>query len=159
MWHPIVWVGCWGIYIKCDLAEVFKRRFWMMLHGGPCPKPTICWSNDEHVVDGLDRGPAFYCYIRDFSRFHVLKHLWCLGPWNLKSWKEESLHHYYDHSCLRLWLYGSECFDKLTTWSVSVMPNWGKYHSKKDGKLRFQGTPALRSSQTLPQVVNSYGAI
>lgn len=35
----------------------------MMLHGGPCPKPTICWSNDEHVVDGLDRGPAFYCYI------------------------------------------------------------------------------------------------
>ena len=35
------------------IAQVFKQRFWMMLHGAATPKPTVCWSNDEHVLHGL----------------------------------------------------------------------------------------------------------
>ena len=65
-------------------CEVFKERFWMMLHGAGCPKPTICWSNDEHLVQGLapildSKGPTSSCHLPFFAT--CLQLAWLSGPW------------------------------------------------------------------------------
>ena len=42
------------MYFRISAIEVFKKRFWMMLHGSKSPKPTMCWSNCEEILDALD---------------------------------------------------------------------------------------------------------
>ena len=36
-------------------SQVFQTRFWMMLHGGGTPKPSLAYSNMAEV-QGLDLG-------------------------------------------------------------------------------------------------------
>ena len=38
-----------------SLSEVWRVEFWMQLHGGQCPKRTLCLSNGSWI-QGLDLG-------------------------------------------------------------------------------------------------------
>lgn len=63
---PWPFINC--IYAACS-AQVFKKRFWMMLHGAPSPKPTICWGNDDYVLQGLELASASFGFCQ-FSQFN-----------------------------------------------------------------------------------------
>lgn len=41
-------------FLESWMSKVFKKRFWMMHHGGCTPKPTVVWGNEEDILSSLE---------------------------------------------------------------------------------------------------------
>ena len=61
-------------------SKVYECRFWMMHHGAPSPKRTICYSNMRQV-SLLDMGTLTKAFKEERSGAKLTRTLNALSPW------------------------------------------------------------------------------
>lgn len=128
-WFWMIGTPCLYKYIVLVLnpkAQVFKQRFWMMLQGAGCPKPTICWSNDDELLKGiaLNSASKFFwikpsCHITfqectiQAPRHHIA--LLLSGPWPIDEVCPGSQynHHHYPQLDIYRYLHGQYLYAYL----------------------------------------------
>ena len=120
------WTLCyfdWSSYI----AKVYMCRFWMQLHGGPTPKPTLVYSCMQEI-EALNLGKLTKTEKERRTGAVLVRPFVCIKfSFQTPTFKLAAVLMFHP------------------VWCAYIR---GKYHDKK-GQQRFTGTRALRSSQWL----------